>query len=93
MKVEQQIFDILHQNFPDATLEITNESHKHQGHAQTPATGESHFAVQIASQKFQNLNRVERHRLIYAALNELMPDPIHALKIKAATHDGQEKHH
>lgn len=87
MKVEQQILEILRQNFPDAVLEITNESHKHQGHTQAPQTGESHFAVRIASQKFENLNRVTRHRLVYAALDALMPDPIHALRLTAVTHD------
>ena len=93
MQVEQQILDILRQEFPNATIEITNESYMHQGHTQAPETGESHFAVFIASQKFQDLNSVARHRLVYAALSELMPNPIHALKITAITLDEFENSH
>ncbi len=93
MKVAQQISNILLKKFPDATLEIINESHKHQRHAHSPGTGESHFSVIIVSQKFQDLSRVTRHRLVYEALSDLLPHPIHALKLTTATPVEYEKTH
>lgn len=65
-------------------LEITDDSHLHVGHAGAQG-GAGHFSVDIVSSSFENLNTVARHRLIYDALKELMPDEIHALSIKASS--------
>lgn len=91
MKVEQQISKILHRVFQPTEIKVTNESHKHQRHPQTPGTGKSHFCVFIVSQQFQGLNRVVRHRLVYTALSDLMTCPIHALKITTLTTEELKK--
>ncbi|WP_037499055.1 BolA family protein [Sphingomonas jaspsi] len=65
------------------TLDLENQSHHHVGHAGHDGSGESHFALTIASPLFEGQNRVQRQRAIYAALGELMVDKVHALSIKA----------
>jgi BolA protein len=67
---------------PDA-LEVVDDSHLHVGHA--GAREGRHFSVAITSARFQGLSRVARHRLVYDALDELMPRGIHALAIDART--------
>jgi Stress-induced morphogen (activity unknown) len=67
---------------PDA-LEVVDDSHHHVGHA--GAREGRHFSVAITSARFEGLNRVARHRLVYDALHNLMPRGIHALAIDART--------
>lgn len=63
-------------------LEVIDESHRHSGHAGA-ADGRSHFRVRIVAARFEGLERLQRHRLVYAALGELMRSDIHALAIDA----------
>lgn len=83
MSVEETIREKLTQAFAPERLEIENDSHRHAGHAGSPGTGESHFRVNIVSEKFNGLSRVERHSLVNGALADLLRDKIHALAIKA----------
>lgn len=62
-------------------LDVINESHLHAGHAGSPGTGESHFKVMIVSPAFAAKSRVERHRMVNAALADELAGPIHALAI------------
>jgi BolA protein len=65
---------------PEA-LAVVDDSHLHAGHA--GAREGRHFSVAITSARFQGLGRVARHRLVYDALQTLMPRGIHALAIDA----------
>lgn len=65
---------------PDV-LEVIDDSHKHIGHAGA-LTGMGHFTVKINSPLLEGLPLIKQHRLIYAALGELMTTDIHALKIE-----------
>jgi BolA protein len=62
-------------------LEIVDESHHHKGHAGARPNGETHFRVEIVSDAFQGKSRIERQRLVYAALAEEMAHDIHALSL------------
>lgn len=66
---------------PD-TCEIVDESHLHAGHAGA-RSGKGHFRVRIVSPRFSGLTLIKRHRLIYAAVGNLMDSDIHALSIEA----------
>jgi BolA protein len=68
----------LQQAFAPTVLEVIDEGHLHIGHA---AEGSGHFRVRIASAAFTGKTRVEQHRLVYAALGDLMGRGIHALAI------------
>ena len=65
-------------------LELTDESHKHAGHAGA-ASGGGHFVLHIVSAQFIGKNTIARHRMIYLALGEMMKQEIHALTIHALT--------
>ena len=64
-------------------LAVTNDSARHRGHAGDDGSGESHFSVEIVSERFAGLGRLARQRAVNAALGELMRERIHALSIKA----------
>ncbi|MBA4208523.1 MAG: BolA family transcriptional regulator [Parvibaculum sp.] len=66
-------------------LEIVDESHLHKGHAGHRPEGETHFRVTVVATAFAGRSRLERQRLITAALREEMGNPIHALSMKALT--------
>ena len=62
-------------------LEVLDDSHLHAGHA--GAREGRHFTVRITAERFNGLSRVARHRLIYDAVQLLIPRGIHALAIEA----------
>ena len=64
-------------------LAVVNDSARHRGHAGDDGSGESHFSVEIESERFAGMSRLERQRAVNAALGELMRERIHALSIKA----------
>ena len=61
-------------------LDVLDEGHKHVGHAND---GKGHFHVRIVSAAFAGMLPLKRHRLVYAALDGLMNEGIHALSIDA----------
>jgi BolA protein len=65
-------------------IEILDESSKHIGH-EGAKNGGGHFLLTIVSGNFYGKSTMERHRMIYAALGEMMERDIHALSIKAYT--------
>ncbi|HFD78944.1 MAG TPA: BolA family transcriptional regulator [Gammaproteobacteria bacterium] len=69
--------------FSPQALEIIDESARHAGHAS--AGGAGHFVVEIVSDAFRDKTAIQRHRLVYEALGDVMHSEIHALSIKAST--------
>ncbi len=66
-----------------ARLEIVDDSAKHAGHAGAREGG--HFRVTLVSEAFRGKSAIQRHRLVFAAVAELMKTDIHALNIDART--------
>lgn len=64
-------------------VELIDDSEQHRGHGGYNPAGESHFTLKIESPAFSGKNRVERQRMIYAALGDLMDARVHALSIRA----------
>ena len=64
-------------------IELIDESQRHLGHAGYNPAGESHFRLEIESAAFAGKSRVERQRLVYSALGDLMKERVHALSIRA----------
>lgn len=64
-------------------LEIRDDSARHAGHAGAREGG--HFTVAIVSPRFAGLATMQRHRLVYDAVGDLMQRGIHALSISART--------
>ena len=67
--------------FAPDDITITDDSHKHAGHAGARPGGESHFTVAIVSAAFAGKGRVDRQRLVYAALADELAGPVHALAL------------
>jgi BolA protein len=81
MNIEEMIRNRLSGLAPDS-LEVFDDSHEHAGHAGAKDGG-GHFQVVIVSREFAGKPALARHRLVYAALGDLMPKQIHALAIRA----------
>jgi len=79
---EQRIREKLMIALEPTRLDVVNESELHAGHRSSPGTGESHFRVLIVSPRFAGCSRLERHRLVNAALADEMTR-IHALAVAA----------
>lgn len=69
------------------SLDIVDDSARHVGHAGTREHGGGHYKVTIVSQTFAGKPLIERHRMVYNALSDLIPHNIHALKIAAHVPD------
>ena len=67
---------------PTAQFEVLDESHLHAGHAGSSG-GAGHFRIRVQDPAFAGLSSINRHRLVYDALRDWMPDRIHALAIEA----------
>ena len=70
---------------PDS-VELIDDSDKHAGHAGAKGGG-GHFQLIIVSPQFEGKSSQARHRLIHAALGDMLEREIHALSIKAYTPD------
>lgn len=64
-------------------LELVDESARHAGHAGARPEGESHFRLTIVAAAFEGRSRIDRQRMVFAALGDLMEREIHALAISA----------
>jgi BolA family transcriptional regulator, general stress-responsive regulator len=84
MRTAEIIERKLTETFSPQSLRVEDESHRHEGHAGHRPGGETHFRVYIVSQAFQGKSRLDRHRLINAALASELQAGVHALAIHAA---------
>ena len=81
--VKYAITNKLRETFSPESLDVIDESHLHEGHSGHRPGGETHFRIYIVSPDFEGKSRVERHRMINAALAAELAGPVHALAIKA----------
>ena len=81
MTVQQQIEQQLTELLAPAFLEVVNESHQHS----VPPNSETHFKVVAVSDAFEGKRKVARHQQVYAALQEQLDGPVHALALHTYT--------
>lgn len=74
---------LLEQALAPQRLEISDDSHRHVGHAGA-RDGHGHFTLDICAAAFTGMPPLARHRAVYAALGAMMRDDIHALVIRAS---------
>ena len=79
-RIEQRLREVLEGD----PVEVVDESHLHAGHAGA-RDGGGHFRALVVSRRFRGVNRVERQRLVYAALAAEMGSEIHALSMQTLT--------
>ena len=73
----------LNSAFSSTRVELIDDSEQHRGHGGYNPAGESHFTLRIESPAFAGKSRVQRQRMIYGALGDLMESRVHALSIRA----------
>ncbi len=79
----QEMTELLTAAFAPTHLEVINDSAKHRGHSGDDGSGESHFTVAIESAAFAGKSRLERQRMVNAALGDIPGNRVHALAIRA----------
>lgn len=87
MSIAKSIRNKLVEAFSPDHLDLIDESALHAGHAGARPEGESHFRLLIVTDLFNGRGRLERQRMVYNVLGDLMSTDIHALSIKALTPD------
>jgi BolA protein len=83
MNTKATITNKLREAFSPEGLEVSDESHLHEGHAGHRPGGETHFRVYIVSAAFNGKSRIERHRMINSTLATELAGGVHALAIHA----------
>ena len=83
MTTAAKIERILSERFTPERLDVRDDSALHAGHPGATSGG-GHYHVALVSSRFAGLSRVEQHRLVYEALDDLIPREIHALGLKTA---------
>jgi BolA family transcriptional regulator, general stress-responsive regulator len=81
--VEMEMRQLLEKAFAPSRLEVTNDSASHHGHLGDDGSGESHFTVEIESEAFAGVSRLQRQRMVNAALGDIPGQRVHALAIRA----------
>lgn len=84
MLVRDVMTEKLSAAFAPASLEVIDESHRHEGHAGSRPGGQTHYRVRIVAEAFRGKSRLERHRAINQALAAEIAGGIHALAIEAS---------
>ena len=81
--IEQEMRQLLTEALAPTHLDIVNDSSRHHGHAGDDGSGESHFTIDIQSAAFSGTSRLQRQRLVNAALGDIPGQRVHAIAIRA----------
>lgn len=82
-----RIHEILTETFAPIHLEVVDDSASHAGHAGAAPEGETHYNVEITSESFEGLSRVQIQRTVMLALQSEFDAGLHALSLKAKAPD------
>ena len=85
--VATEMLERLNSALSPTRIELVDDSEQHRGPGGYNPSGESHFSLEIESSAFAGKSRVERQRMVYRALGELMDERVHALSIRAEAPD------
>jgi BolA family transcriptional regulator, general stress-responsive regulator len=84
MRTRDLITEKLTKAFAPESLDVIDESHRHEGHAGHRPGGQTHFRVHIVSEAFRGKSRLERHRMVNETLSGELKTGVHALAIDAS---------
>lgn len=85
INVAVQIENAIRQGLSVQSLHIENESARHRGHSGDNGTGQTHFHIEVVSNAFEGLGRVQRQRLINDLIAPLFSQGLHAASMKLST--------
>ena len=75
----EEIEALIRAALPDARVEIRDL-----------AGDGDHYAARVVSKRFEGLNRIRQHQLVYKALGSRMGGELHALQLETAVPDGDD---
>ena len=84
MATRDVITEKLTKAFAPQSLDVVDESHRHEGHAGHRPGGETHFRVYVVSEAFRGKDRLQRHRMVNETLSGELKGGVHALAIHAS---------
>ena len=84
MTREEKLLDRLRAGLDAEHVALEDESARHAGHEEARGGG-GHYAVLVVSARFAGLDPVARHRAVYAAVGDMIPNEVHALSIRSFT--------
>jgi stress-induced morphogen len=84
----KRIQEILEGAFSPVEILVKDQSHLHAGHAGA-RDGREHFEVRITADTFAGKSRIQRHRMVFEALGDMMQTDIHALSVHARAPDDR----
>ncbi len=87
MKRKLKIEKIIMSYFEPYFLSVIDVSEQHRGHRNFKENVESHFEIIIVSEKFNNKNKIDRHRMVNQILKEEFLSDLHSVVIKTYTID------
>ena len=87
MKRKFKIEKIIRENYEPYFLSVLDVSEQHRGHQNFKEDVESHFEIIIVSEKFKNIKRIDRHRMVNKSLKEEYLTELHSAIIKTYTVD------
>ena len=85
MKRKLKIEKIILENYEPYFLSVLDVSEQHRGHQNFKEDVESHFEIIVVSEKFKNMNRIDRHRMVNKSLEEEFLTDLHSVIIKTYT--------
>tara|TARA_Y100001947_G_scaffold59926_1_gene50415 strand:+ start:7 stop:336 length:330 start_codon:yes stop_codon:yes gene_type:complete len=85
LKRKINIENLILKNYKPEFFSVLDVSEQHRGHQNFKEDVESHFEIIIVSEKFKNLNRIERHRMVNQSLKEEFLSDLHSVIIKTYT--------
>lgn len=80
--MENRIKEALNKSLKIEFLEVINNSHLHAGHLGDDGSGQTHFLINIKSEDFNDLSKIQAHRKINNLLESEFKNGLHALQIK-----------
>ncbi len=80
MNLEHEIKSRLKKTMAIDHLTILDDTGRHVRHQQYDGGG--HFQIKIVSSAFEGLSLLDRHKLVYQALDGMIKNEIHALGLK-----------
>jgi len=84
MTREEKLLDRLRTGLGAEHVALEDESARHAGH-EGAQSGAGHYRVVVVAARFAGLDRIARHRAVYAAVGDMIPDEVHALSIRSLT--------
>ena len=83
--IPKKIVRLIQKKLKVKYIDINDLTSKHKTHKNYDGGG--HYTLIVVSDDFKNISLLERHKIIYNILNDMLKKEIHALSITAKTID------